>query len=142
MTRKKLRGCLCDRVCVWLQEEGISLELSTRNTYEEVSHQLAGALKGALSDPLCLRFTQQNTYSQQPKPSPLRHPGQADTVLLPEMLAQFNHAIDTLFYEILDLPLPQLEQLKTLKASPAHASALPSAICICSSPAFPNVRMV
>ena len=33
------------------------------------------------------------------------------------MLHHFGQTTDTLFYEVLDLPLPQLERLKTLKAS-------------------------
>ena len=106
-----------------LQEEGITLELSSKDTYQEVSQQLAAALKPALSEPLCLRFSQQNTYSQQPKPSPLRHPGQ-DEVHLPEMLAQFNHFSNTLYYEILDLPPPELERLKV-------STSAPDAACLC-----------
>lgn len=35
---------------------------------------------------------------------------------LAEMLQHFHTLTDTLFYEVLDLPLPHLEQLKTLKA--------------------------
>ena len=99
------------------QEEGISLELSCTDSYKEVSQQLAQALQPPLEDPLQLRFTQQNNYSQQPKPNPLRHPAQED-FLLPDMLTQFNQPSDTLFYEVLDLPLPELERLKTLKVRP------------------------
>jgi len=35
---------------------------------------------------------------------------------LAEMLQHFNMLADALYYEVLDLPLPRLEQLKTLKA--------------------------
>ncbi len=35
---------------------------------------------------------------------------------LAEMLQHFHTLTDALFYEVLDLPLPHLEQLKTLKA--------------------------
>ena len=78
-----------------------------------MSEQLARALQPPLGDPLQLRFTQQHNYSQLPKAAPLRHQQEQ---LLPDMLTQFSQMADTLFYEVLDLPLPQLERLKTLKA--------------------------
>lgn len=108
---------ICHKALAFPQEEGISLELSCTDSYKEVSQQLAQALQPPLEDPLQLRFTQQNNYSQQPKPNPLRHPVQED-FLLPDMLTQFNQPSDTLFYEVLDLPLPELERLKTLKVRP------------------------
>lgn len=95
------------------KEEGISIELSCLMTYEDVSRELAEALSPPLDDPMKLRFTQQNNYTQQPKPTPLRWPSQQ--VELPDMLQHFGQTTDTLFYEVLDLPLPQLERLKTLK---------------------------
>lgn len=101
--------------CLAIQEEALSLELSSKDTYEEVSRQLAAALRPPLDDPLKLRFTQQNNYSQQPKPQAMRFPTQEQD--LPDMLHHFGQTTDTLFYEVLDLPLPQLERLKTLKAS-------------------------
>ena len=103
------------RRCGWLQEEGLSLELSSKDTYEDVSRQLAHALTPPLDAPQKLRFTQQNNYTQQPKPQALRFPIQE--MELPEMLQHFGQTADTLFYEVLDLPLPELERLKTLKAS-------------------------
>jgi hypothetical protein len=33
------------------------------------------------------------------------------------MLQHAGHAVDTLYYEVLDMPLPQLEQLKSLRVS-------------------------
>ncbi len=102
-------------VALWVQEEGLSLELSSKDTYEDVSRQLAAALTPPLDDPQKLRFTQQNNYTQQPKPQALRFPTQEQE--LPEMLQHFGQTSDTLFYEVLDLPLPELERLKTLKAS-------------------------
>ncbi len=103
------------RCLVSLQEEALSLELSSKDTYEEVSRQLAAALTPPLDDPQKLRFTQQNNYTQQPKPQAMRFPTQEQD--LPDMLHHFGQTTDTLFYEVLDLPLPQLERLKTLKAS-------------------------
>ncbi|KAL0031727.1 hypothetical protein WJX79_003396 [Trebouxia sp. C0005] len=95
------------------KEEALSLELSSKDTYEEVSRRLAAALRPPLEDPLKLRFTQQNNYTQQPKPQAMRFPTQEQD--LPDMLQHFGQTTDTLFYEVLDLPLPQLERLKTLK---------------------------
>lgn len=98
------------------QEAGLSLELSGTNTYEQVSSRLASALTPPLEDPSMIRFTQQNNYTQQPKPQHLRFPQQE--MLLPEMLSQhFGQTSDTLYYEVLDLPLQELERLKTLKVS-------------------------
>lgn len=106
-----------------VQEEGLSLELSSKDTYEEVSRQLAAALSPPLEEPLKLRFTQQNNYTQQPKPQPMRFPTQEQD--LPDMLHHFGQVSDTLFYEVLDLPLPELERLKTLKVT------LPCKRCPC-----------
>lgn len=94
----------------------MSLELSGTNTYEQVSSRLASALTPPLEDPSMIRFTQQNNYTQQPKPQHLRFPQQE--MLLPEMLSQhFGQTSDTLYYEVLDLPLQELERLKTLRVS-------------------------
>jgi ubiquitin carboxyl-terminal hydrolase 7 len=38
---------------------------------------------------------------------------------LHQMLQHAGHATDTLYYEVLDMPLPQLEQLKSLRVSRA-----------------------
>ena len=107
-----------------LQEEGLSLELSCNDTYEHVSGRLASVLTPPLDDPSKIRFTQQNNYTQQPKPQHLRFPQQE--MLLPEMLGQhFGQTSDTLYYELLDLPLQELEWLKTLKVSNSHSSTHP-----------------
>ena len=94
----------------------MSLELSCNDTYEQVSSRVASALTPPLDDPSKIRFTQQNNYTQQPKPQHLRFPQQE--LLLPDMLSQhFGQSTDTLYYEVLDLPLQELERLKTLKVS-------------------------
>lgn len=94
----------------------MSLELSCNDTYEQVSSRVASGLTPPLDDPSKIRFTQQNNYTQQPKPQHLRFPQQE--MLLPEMLSQhFGQSSDTLYYEVLDLPLQELERLKTLKVS-------------------------
>jgi len=35
--------------------------------------------------------------------------------VLDHMLRHAGHQVDVLYYEVLDIPLPQLEQLKTLR---------------------------
>lgn len=92
------------------QEEGLSLVLSKANTYDDVAEKLAEQLN--LDDPQRLRFTQHNVYTQGPKPQPLRFQ-QMDT--LSDMLSQYNSFADVLYYEILDMKLPELEKLKILK---------------------------
>lgn len=55
-------------------------------------------------------------YSHQPQRNPLKY---RQVNRLEAMLQHAGHAMDCLYYEVLDLPLPQLEQLKTLKVG-AH----------------------
>ena len=119
-----------------IQQESLSLELSSNDSYEEVSRHLASALTPPLDDPSHLRFTQQNNYTQQPKPQPLRFPHQE--MLLPDMLVHFGQTSDTLYYEVLDLPLQELEQLKTLKASKSLCS-MHEALCLTTQAAFPGL---
>lgn len=96
------------------QEDGVSLVLSRVNTYNDVAEKLAEQLK--VDDPQKLRFTQHNVYTQGPKPQPLRFQ-QMETLL--EMLSQYNSFADILYYEILDMKLPELEKLKVLKVRAA-----------------------
>lgn len=50
---------------------------------------------------------------QAPKPSPFHHKG-VDT--LPEMLSVYmNQHCDALYYEVLDMPLPEFQKLKIMK---------------------------
>ena len=51
--------------------------------------------------------------AQVPKAVPLKW---REKATLAEMLQHFHTLADTLYYEVLDLPLPELEQLKTLRA--------------------------
>eukprot|EP00877_Chromochloris_zofingiensis_P003568 jgi/Chrzof1/13211/Cz07g24170.t1 len=92
------------------KEEGIRLELLRDMEYDTVAEALAAELK--LEDPTKLRLTQHNAYSHQPQRNPLKY---RQVNRLEAMLQHAGHAMDCLYYEVLDLPLPQLEQLKTLK---------------------------
>jgi hypothetical protein len=91
-------------------EEGFTLELLRGHDYDAVTAALAAHL--GLDNPDLLRLTCQNGFSQQPQRAAIRYRAPGD---LARMLCHSNHATDTLYYETLDLPLPELEQLKTLK---------------------------
>ncbi|XP_010312501.2 ubiquitin C-terminal hydrolase 12 isoform X3 [Solanum lycopersicum] len=94
------------------KEEDFSLELSKLNTYDEVVESLARHLR--LDDPSKIRLTSHNCYSQQPKPQPIKYRG---VDRLTEMLVHYNQTSDILYYEVLDIPLPELQCLKTLKVA-------------------------
>lgn len=91
-------------------EEGFTLELARGLDYDAVTAALAEKL--GLADPDLLRLTPQNIFSQQPQRLPLNYRCNSD---LARILCHSNHTTDTLYYEVLDMPLPQLEALKTLK---------------------------
>ncbi|CAI6001304.1 unnamed protein product [Closterium sp. NIES-65] len=66
---------------------------SKEHTYDEVVARLAEEL--GLNDPSKIRLTTHNCYSEQPKPRPS----------------------NILYFETLDIPLPELQSLKTLRIS-------------------------
>ncbi|KAI4305785.1 hypothetical protein L6164_029129 [Bauhinia variegata] len=84
------------------KEDDFCLEMSRLYTYDDVVGTVAQKL--GLDDPSKIKVTPHNCYSQQPKPSPL------------------NTTSDILYYEILDIPLPELQGLKTLKVAFHHAT--------------------
>ncbi|MCI16598.1 ubiquitin carboxyl-terminal hydrolase family protein, partial [Trifolium medium] len=67
-----------------------------------------------LDDPSKIRLTPHNCYSQQPKPQPIKYRGVDH---LSDMLVHYNQTSDILYYEVLDIPLPELQGLKTLKVA-------------------------
>ncbi|PWA43159.1 TRAF-like protein [Artemisia annua] len=64
-------------------------------------------------------LTPHNFYSQQPKPLPIKYRGVKH---LSDMLTHYNQTSDILYYEVLDIPLPELQCLKTLKVAFHHAT--------------------
>ena len=94
------------------REPDVTLELSKLNSYDDVTAALATKL--GMDDPRKLRLTAQNAYSHQPKPVPL-----ASSTLdsLASMLATYGNTTDVLFYEVLDIPLADLERLKCIKVA-------------------------
>lgn len=91
-------------------EEGFKLELLKDMSYDAITAALAAKL--GLPDPTYLRLTLHNNYSRAPQRQPLKFQAPQS---LDNMLVHGGHPTDTLYYEVLDMPLPQLEQLKTLK---------------------------
>ncbi|KAK1397329.1 Ubiquitinyl hydrolase 1 [Heracleum sosnowskyi] len=94
------------------KEDDFCLELSKLHTYDDVVERVAQKL--GLEDPSKIRLTPHNCYSQQPKPHPIKY-RVAEHLL--DMLVHYNQISDILYYEVLDIPLPELQCLKTLKVA-------------------------
>ncbi|XP_051150225.1 ubiquitin C-terminal hydrolase 12 isoform X2 [Andrographis paniculata] len=94
------------------KEDEFSLELAKNHTYDDVVERVAQHL--GLDDPSKIRLTPHNCYSQQPKPNPIKYRA-VDQLL--DMLVHYNQISDILYYEKLDIPLPELQCLKTLKVT-------------------------
>ena len=89
--------------------QGILMEHFALSTLK--SH--GGSLWVQLDDWQKLQLTQQSSYGGlQPRREPLKFKG-VDTVWT--MLSGFNQTYDTLYYEALDVPLPELEKTCKLK---------------------------
>ncbi|KAL4560642.1 hypothetical protein LXL04_032795 [Taraxacum kok-saghyz] len=92
------------------KENDFYLELSKLHTYDDVVERVAQKL--GLDDPSKIRLTPHNCYSQQPKPKPIKY-RVADHLV--DMLVHYKQISDILYYEVWDIPLPELQCLKTLK---------------------------
>ncbi|XP_011626363.1 ubiquitin carboxyl-terminal hydrolase 13 isoform X1 [Amborella trichopoda] len=99
------------------KEDDFCLELSKLYTYDDVVERVARQL--GLDDPTKIRLTSHNCYSQQPKPQPIKYRG---VERLSDMLVHYNQTSDILYYEVLDIPLPELQGLKTLKVAFHHST--------------------
>ncbi|KAJ4898182.1 Ubiquitin carboxyl-terminal hydrolase 13 [Raphanus sativus] len=99
------------------KDDEFTMELSKLHTYDDVVERLAEKI--GLDDPSKIRLTPHNCYSQQPKPQYIKYRGVDH---LSDMLAHYNQMSDILYYEVLDIPLPELQGLKTLKVAFRHAS--------------------
>ncbi|XP_028806103.1 ubiquitin carboxyl-terminal hydrolase 12 isoform X2 [Neltuma alba] len=99
------------------KEDDFCLEMSRLYTYDDVVERLAQQL--GLDDPSKIRLTPHNCYSQQPKPQAIKYRGVDH---LSDMLVHYNQTSDILYYEVLDIPLPELQGLKTLKVAFHHAT--------------------
>ncbi|KAL2326631.1 hypothetical protein Fmac_025689 [Flemingia macrophylla] len=98
------------------KEDEFILELSKLDTYDDVVEQVAQHI--GLDDPSKIRLTSHNCYSQQPKPQCIKY---REMEHLSDMLFHYNQISDILYYEVLDIPLPELQCLKTLRIAFHHA---------------------
>ncbi|KAK9699295.1 hypothetical protein RND81_08G165600 [Saponaria officinalis] len=99
------------------KEDDFCLELSKIHTYDEVVERVAKRL--GVDDPSKIRLTSHNCYSQQPKPQHIKYRGVDH---LTDMLVHYQQSSDILYYEVLDIPLPELQGLKNLKVAFHHAT--------------------
>ncbi|KAG6401642.1 hypothetical protein SASPL_138506 [Salvia splendens] len=116
------------------KEDEFCLELAKNHTYDDVVERVAQHL--SLDDPSKIRLTPHNCYSQQAKPNPIKYRS-VDHLI--DMLIHYNQVglilayawdncdcewriSDILYYEVLDIPLPELQCLKTLKVAFHHAT--------------------
>ncbi|GLJ15872.1 hypothetical protein SUGI_0262060 [Cryptomeria japonica] len=99
------------------KEDDFCLELSKHFTYDDVVERVAQQI--GLDDPSKIRLTPHNCYSQQPKPQPIKYRAIDH---LCDMLVHYNQKSDILYYEVLDIPLPELQGLKTLKVVFHHSA--------------------
>lgn len=93
------------------KDRAIELTMDKRWSYDQVTARIGKAFN---CDPLCLRLTMHNPYSDLPKPTPLKYRGVES---LQDMLLQCQKTSHILFYEILSMALPELESKKSLKVS-------------------------
>ncbi|KAI7751498.1 hypothetical protein M8C21_022572, partial [Ambrosia artemisiifolia] len=94
------------------KKDEFSLELPKLSKYYEIVERVASHLN--LDDPSKIRLTSHNCYSQQPKPQPIKYRGVEH---LSDILAHYNQTSDILYYEVLDIPLPEMQGLRTLKVA-------------------------
>ncbi|KAG8387302.1 hypothetical protein BUALT_Bualt02G0007200 [Buddleja alternifolia] len=99
------------------KEDVFCLQLSKLDTYDEVVERVA--LQLGVDDASKIRLTSHSSYSKQPKPHPIKYRG-VDNLL--DMLLHYNQISDILYYEVLDMPLPELQGLRTLKVAFRHAT--------------------
>ncbi|KAL6654058.1 hypothetical protein ACP70R_007523 [Stipagrostis hirtigluma subsp. patula] len=99
------------------KDDDFSLELSKLHTYDDVVERVARQL--GVNDPAKIRLTAHNCYTQQPKPQPIKYRGPEHLL---EMLIHYNQTSEILYYEVLDIPLPELQFLKALKVAFHHAT--------------------
>lgn len=96
------------------KQDDFSLELSKRSTYDDVVEKVAQHL--GMDDPSKLRLTQHIPHLQQPKHQYIKYRS-IDHLSEMLLLHNPNQMSDILYYEILDIPLPLLQGLITLRVA-------------------------
>ncbi|XP_020547020.1 ubiquitin carboxyl-terminal hydrolase 12-like [Sesamum indicum] len=92
------------------EKDEFYLQLSKLDSNDEVVRKVANQL--GVDDPSKLRLTSHNIYSQRPKAHPIRYQGVENLL---EMPLHYNHLFDILYFEVVDIPLPELQELRILK---------------------------
>ncbi|KAL0459972.1 UNVERIFIED_CONTAM: Ubiquitin carboxyl-terminal hydrolase 13, partial [Sesamum latifolium] len=98
------------------REDEFRLQLSKLDSYDKVVERVATQLR--VDDPSKIRLTSHNMYSQQPKTHPIRYRGVENLL---EMLLHYDEPSDVLYFEVLDIPLPELQELRILNLAFSHA---------------------
>jgi len=94
------------------KEDQFTLELSRKMSYEQVTGKLSEKLN---CDPLKLRLTVHNTYTDQPKAVPIKR---SEPQTLREMLTIYNsQQIDILYFEELEMSIVEFETKRQLKVA-------------------------
>ncbi|XP_057458869.1 ubiquitin C-terminal hydrolase 12-like isoform X2 [Lotus japonicus] len=106
------RQVVCFRSLERPNDEGFYLELSKANGYDDIVKRLARHI--GLDDPSKIRLTSHNCFSRQPNPDPIRYRGVKNLL---DMLVNCNQTSVIMYYEVLDIPLPQLQDLKCLRVA-------------------------
>lgn len=70
------------------------------------------AEKLGVADATTIRLTAHNVYTHAPKPQPLKF-RQPESLV--DMVTQHSQVADTLYYEVLDIPVGEVEKLKVRK---------------------------
>ncbi|KAI3856931.1 hypothetical protein MKX03_012339 [Papaver bracteatum] len=98
-------------------EDEFCLELSKVSTYDDVTEGVARHL--GLDDRTKIRLTRHDCSLQQPNPQAMKYRGFGH---LSEMLIDYNRTSDILYYEVLDIPLPELQDLRNLNVAFRHST--------------------
>ncbi|KAG1672785.1 hypothetical protein FOA52_002773 [Chlamydomonas sp. UWO 241] len=93
-------------------EGGIQLDLNRDMDYEQVTRALSEHLN--LPSPDVIRLTQHNAWNRGPQRNPLRS---ECTLTLESLLTHSKQTNECLYYEVLDMPLAQMEKLKAMRVS-------------------------
>eukprot|EP01119_Soliformovum_irregulare_P002065 TRINITY_DN1212_c0_g1_i2.p1 TRINITY_DN1212_c0_g1~~TRINITY_DN1212_c0_g1_i2.p1 ORF type:complete len:372 (+),score=141.15 TRINITY_DN1212_c0_g1_i2:1296-2411(+) len=102
------------------KETVVSLEVSKEMSYDTVTSVLGKAIS---VDPAKIRLTTHHGYFDQPKSTPVRR---NDNMTLSDMLTSFptsSQTCDILYFEVLDVPLVELENKKEIRVTFRRNSA-------------------
>ncbi|RZC68053.1 hypothetical protein C5167_031313 [Papaver somniferum] len=92
------------------KEDDFTFELSMALTYDDVTERVARHL--GLDDPTKIRLTSHDCVFLRPIPQAISYRGVGH---LSEMFTCYNRSSKILYYEVLDIPLPELQCLRSLK---------------------------